>query len=297
MRGTGLAAVLALACICVAACGSAVSTPAGPSTSIASSASSSAAGASTTPTTSDATPQPTIRPTATATPTPTASPAANKTDWQLDLYNASGIRHQWPDYDACTATSVQIALNLSRLSGNDSGWAVATDYDTQEQILAYERAHMYQPTSAKGSDPLGVKNALNYYGTLPYSDHGFSTVEDAAKAVVTSIARTHSPAVIFPMFGGHAQVVSGYRVTGHDPSLSNDFKVVGFYITDPSRGSISDFYDGKDHMVTTVGDDVYVTLSQWKSGSDAVRFTKFLQKDGGKNSHWYGKYVAVVAVV
>jgi hypothetical protein len=302
MRGDGRAALLALSCLCVAACGSALSTPAGLSPSLAPSASSFAARVSPTPATSDSTSQPTIPPTATATATatttstPTTSRASHKTDWQLDLYNKSGVRHQYPDYSACTATSVLIALNLSRLSGNDNGWTVSTDYDTQEGILAYERSHMYQPASAGGSDPLGVKNALNHYGTLAYSDHGFSTVEDAAEAVVTSIARTHSPAIIFPMFGGHSQVVSGYEVTGHDPSVSNDFKVVGVYITDPLRGSISITYDGKDHLVTIVGDDVFVPLSQWKSGSDAVRFTRFLQTDGAKNAHWYGKFVAVTAI-
>jgi len=61
-------------------------------------------------------------------------------------------------------------------------------------------------------------------------------------------------------------------------------KVVrGSYITDPLRGYVSITYNKKVHMVLTTGDDAYVTLSPVEVRIRMpVKFTKFLQTDGGE---------------
>jgi hypothetical protein len=251
-------------------------------------------------------PSPTAIPTPSASPTPAGSP---QTDWTLTLYNENGVRFQNPDHEACTAASAQTALNMIALGGGDTGWTPTIDYAVQERILEYERANMTMAVTSPGSDPHGTRNALNYYGWNSmwagvYVDRAYSTFDEAAKAIVSSIARTHKPAIIFTWFGGHTQVVSGYKVHGADPATSNAFTVIGVYLTDPLIGTGSLFYGGVWHDVQTITADTFVTLANWKSGPDAVQFRWYWQPDStlvdpidgniGKQE-WYNRWVVVLA--
>jgi hypothetical protein len=227
----------------------------------------------------------------------------------MSLYNENGVRFQNPDHEACTAASVQTTLNMIALSGGAIGWSPTLEYAVQERILAYERANMTLPAGLPGSDPHGTRNALNYYGWNSmwagvYVDRAYSTFDEAAKAIVSSIARTHKPAIIFTWFGGHTQVVSGYRVHGADPATSNDFTVVGVNLTDPLVGAGYLTYDGTSHEVQTIKADTFVTLANWRSGPDAVQFRRYWQPDStledpidgsiGKKE-WYNRWVVVLA--
>jgi len=195
------------------------------------------------------------------------------------------------------------------LGGGDTGWTPTIDYAVQERILEYERANMTMAVTSPGSDPHGTRNALNYYGWNSmwagvYVDRAYSTFDEAAKAIVSSIARTHKPAIIFTWFGGHTQVVSGYKVHGADPATSNAFTVIGVYLTDPLIGTGSLFYGGVWHDVQTITADTFVTLANWKSGPDAVQFRWYRQPDStlvdpidgniGKQE-WYNRWVVVLA--
>ena len=247
-----------------------------------------------------------------ATPTPSASPTpagSPQTDWTLTLYNENGVRFQNPDHEACTAASAQTALNMIALGGGDTGWTPTIDYAVQERILEYERANMTMAVTSPGSDPHGTRNALNYYGWNSmwagvYVDRAYSTFDEAAKAIVSSIARTHKPAIIFTWFGGHTQVVSGYKVHGADPATSNAFTVLGVYLTDPLIGTGSLFYGGVWHDVQTITADTFVTLANWKSGPDAVQFRWYRQRDSTLvdpidgaigRMEWYDHWVVVLA--
>jgi hypothetical protein len=253
---------------------------------------------------------PTLIPIARATPALSSSPGGTpQTEWTLDLYDKSGIRHQNPDYTACTAASVQTALNLFALSGGATQWQPTTSYQTQEDILRYERLNMTLPTEVLGSDPHGTRNALNYYGwgslqANVYTDAGYATFDTAARMVVTSIARTHKPAVVFPWMGGHAQVVTGYKVHGADPAKSDDFDILGVYVTDPIEGTITVVYNGETHEIVSAGDDVWVSLAAWKYGPEAIQFSRYWQPDSilrdpldgnvGR-TEWYNRWVVVLA--
>jgi hypothetical protein len=254
-------------------------------------------------------------------PTPTASVAASgtpRTEWQLDLFAAAGMRYEYPDPYACTATSVQITLNFIAFDGAGdgdgaaagTGWSATTSYAKQEEILKYERANMTLPVSAEGSDPHGTRNAINYFGwgslqAGVYKDASFATFGQAAKSIVSSIARTRRPAIIFPWFGGHSQVVTGYRAHGENPATSDDFTVEGVYLTDPLLGYTYLIYGGVSHEVAAIRPDTYVSLADWQHGADAIRFTAYEQTDStlrdpidgqiGKKE-WYRKWVAVLSV-
>jgi hypothetical protein len=245
-------------------------------------------------------------------PTPAASPTASgspQTDWTLDLFETAGVRHQNPDATACTAASAQTALNLLALNGVATQWLPTTSYEEQESILQYERANMTLPTFLPGSDPHGTRNALNYYGwgsmaAGVYTDAAYTTFSDAAGAVVSSIARTHKPAIVFAWMGGHAQVVTGYKVHGSDPATSSDFTVLGVYVTDPLIGTGTLDYDGTSHEFQATADDTWVSVLDWKAGPDAVKWDRYWQPDStlrdpidGRvgRTEWYNRWVVVLA--
>ncbi len=251
------------------------------------------------------TPSPTVEPTPTASPTPAGS---MQTEWALNLYRSSGIRRQYPDLYACTAAAVQTSLNLIAMDGALPQWKPTTAYSMQETILTYERAHMTMRLSSVGSDPHGTRNALNYYGwgsiyAGVYSDVAEPSFEAAAKAIVASIARTRKPAIIFTWYGEHSQVVTGYKAHGQNPAYSDDFTVEGIYLTDPLLGK-SFINHGGIREVTGIRPNTWVTLARWKSGSDPVRFTEYLQTDSPYRdpidgqigrAEWSGKWVVVLA--
>lgn len=244
------------------------------------------------------TPTPTLEPTPTLAPTPeptkppTAKPKSRPVErpttgptFSYDLYKASGAL--WQSNDACTAATAQMTMNMG---GGGSGWSRTTSSAEEKLILAYERAHMVTLLTSAGSDPAGERNAINHYGwgdTLVYKDEAYSSFAAASKAVVTAIARTHRPVVIFTEDGGHAQLITGYETTGSDPVSSNNFSIVGVYLTDPLR---SDGYRNK-----------FISLATWRSGVYSERFTRDFQTDAVYkdsdgivgNAKWHGKWVIV----
>jgi hypothetical protein len=224
--------------------------------------------------------------------------------WEFNLYRNGAVRWQNPDSSACTAASAMGMLNLIAYSTEetlpargtagprvDLIWQVDTSYPKQEEILTFERLNMTAGRWVLGSEPHGWRNALNKYGwgsmtAGVYRDAAFGSFDEAAWAVVTSLARTHKPVGILGWYGGHAQFVSGYRVTGGDPRVSDNFTIDGVYLTDPWAP------DGIRNQL--------VTYDTWHKGPDYVRFDRYWQQDwtardpiDGKvgSSEWHGKYV------
>jgi hypothetical protein len=216
--------------------------------------------------------------------------------WALDLYDARADRWQDPDYTACTAASTESMLNTIAYAGSTSGfvWQPTTSYSTQESILAFEREHMTMLTSSVGTDPHGWRNALNYYGwgsmdAGVYRDSSYPSFDAAAKAAVSDLAINHKPVGILARSGSHGQVVTGYEVTGADPSTgSSDFSIVGVDLTDPLQ---------------SVGyRDTWIAIADWRSGGSWVRFSQYLQGDSpyqdpidGQigNDEWDGMWVII----
>ena len=230
--------------------------------------------------------------------------------WSVNYYHGSVVRDQDPDYSACTAAATMSMLNLIALSTDGEQplsrssslpqlsliWQVDTSYDTQERILEYERENMTMVLSAPGTDPHGWRNALNYfgYGSMRagvYADAAYTTFDDAAAAAVRSLALTGKPVGILGWFGGHAQYITGYRVQGEDPRVSDKYTILGVYLTDPLQG---------DYMANT-----FVTYSTWKDGPLYLRFSPYYQNespyrdpvDGHTGySEWWGNFVIIDAV-
>jgi hypothetical protein len=176
-----------------------------------------------------------------------ASPAS------LNLFMAAGFRYQDPNYYACTATSTMDVLNFIALSGRGGvgfRWKAALSDSTRDSILAWERTHDTL-AGGNGSDPHGIRNALNYYGwgsgTLMagyrvYDDVSFWTYDGAVKGAVRAMVRARKPVVLLAWAGQHAQMMVGYYGLVGDPFAKNSlgrytnaFSVGGFYLADPLK--------------------------------------------------------------
>ena len=226
------------------------------------------------------------------------------------MYDARAVRWQNPDTTACTASSALMMLNMATywqnyapasgavpVASQPTGWKPDVTYARQESILAYQRKTGTMLLSWPGADAHGWRDSLNYYGwgsikAGVYTDQSFTSFDAAAKATVMAIALYRKPVGILSMAGNHAQIVTGYRVTGGDPRTgTTSFTVVGVYLTDPLRS-----HGFRDH---------YVPLATWKSGGKTIRFTPYEMTnspyvdpiDGHQgNAEWDGKWVTIAPV-
>ncbi len=149
-------------------------------------------------------------------------------------------------------------------------------------ILGFARANDTLRSSGRGSDPHGWRNALNAYGWGPeamtdpskrvYDDRAYRTFNGAVKAAVRAIARWSKPVGVLGWAGGHAQVMTGYVVTGADPRVSKDFVVRSVYLSDPLYGN------------GTV--NRRLSLEKLRSGPLRVRFQAYREADSPYDDKW-----------
>jgi hypothetical protein len=249
-------------------------------------------------------------PSATATISASPTPVPVSGIWTYNVYDARAVRWQDPDSSACVAASALIMLNLATYwhdyaaaDGQPdplpvlNGWKPDVSYAKMEELLAYERETGTMDLRDPGSDAHGWRNSMNYYGwgnitSDVYRDMAFGSFQDAAHATVLTLAMYRKPVGILGWAGDHAQVVTGYKVKGHDSRAGlADFTILGVYLTDPLAS------DGfRNH---------YVPLATWESGGKTIRFTPYKMTNSpnkdpidGKiaNDEWYGKWVIVAPV-
>ena len=242
-----------------------------------------------------------------AAPSPSADPVRGT--WTFNVYDEQAVRYQDPDLTACEAAAAMTMLNMAILNkdyekapghqapAQPTSWTLDVSMAKQTEILGYERYSGTMSLTSPGADAHGWRNALNRYGwgvdtAGVYTDQSYKTFDDAAKATVVQLALYRKPVGILGWAGDHAQVVSGYRVTGLDPQLGyTDFDIEGVYLTDPLK---ADAYANE-----------YVPLEYWRTGNRLLRFTPYAMtnspgKDSidGKvgNTEWNGKWVIIAPV-
>lgn len=173
----------------------------------------------------------------------------------MNLFVASGFRHQDPNMSACTATSARSMLNfIAARSTGGAGfvWTPTVSGSMRDRILAWERSHDTM-LGGRGSDPHGWRNALNFYGwgvgallagSRVYDDFAYGSFDLAMKVAVRAMILTGKPVGLLGWRGTHAQMVTGYYGLVGDPfardaagRYRNAFSVAGFYMTDPLRRS------------------------------------------------------------
>lgn len=230
--------------------------------------------------------------------------------WSMNLFSKSVFRYQNPDLNGCISAATVDMLNLiaqapesdlpppggGSLPQNSLRWTISTSWNTQKNIMWFERKHMTMVDTDKGSDPHGWRNGLNYFGwgsmrADMYRDVAYRSYAEAARAVVDSVARTGKPVGILAWEGGHAQYVTGYTVQGQDPRVGDNYTIVGVFLTDPLR---------EDTLVNT-----FISYLSWRTGPFYYRFSRDKQTDSpyadpidGKvgNVEWEGKWVVLQPV-
>ncbi len=246
-------------------------------------------------------------------------PAFGATVWQKNLFDARGFLYQDPYYTACTAASAMMMLNFMAIAGTGGEGFSWTTYRTKNNpdpvdrrdltsVLRFERIHDTLIMGAPGSDPHGWRNALNFYGwglsamtdptLMVYEDEAFPTFDGALNSAVRAIARFNKPIGMLGWAGGHAQVITGYVVTGEDPAVSANFTVNAVYLSDPLRS---------DRVVNKL-----VSRNSLQRGNLRYRFQAYREKDSpfddpyepgylhssvrSPGSEWYHRWVIVAPI-
>jgi hypothetical protein len=249
------------------------------------------------------------------------SSALASTTWSRNLYNYHGVVFQDPYPTACTAAAAMTMLNLmslGRTGGDGFVWRTSriqkssdpTNYRDMTSILYFERGHDTLRSSSSGSDPHGWRNALNYYGwgkqamvdpaKRIYDDLQFTTFSAAVRAAVRAIARHDKPVGMLGWAGRHAQVITGYVVTGANPAVSNDFTVRYIYLTDPLRSD--GFVNTKISMSALQGGNIHYRFRAYREAdspyddgySSGWRRSSVMPSVG--TSEWYGRWVIIAPV-
>ena len=125
-----------------------------------------------------------------------------------------------------------------------------------------------------------------------YRDSAYPSLAQAEKAVVSAIAIYHKPVGVESQGGAHAQYITGYKVTGDDPSTGLlDFSIVGVYLTDPWRSARYR--------------DSWITAARWHWGWSWLQFDPYRQTDSPYRdpidgqigrTEWDGKWVIIEPV-
>jgi hypothetical protein len=243
--------------------------------------------------------------------------ASAATVWTLNTYRSGGYLTQDPYYTACTGAAAMMMLNFAALTGaGGRGFAwrtsrtknVASDPDDMISIFAFARGHDTLMSTSPGSDAHGWRNALNYFGwgeaamkdpaMRVYEDRAYGSFDSAVRSAVIAIARYRLPVGMLGWAGGHAQVITGYKVTGANPATSSNFTVNGVYLSDPLASN---------RIVNAL-----VSVTTLRSGSLKVRLRRYAEADSPHDdpytpgviksavrsgpSEWYGHYVLIVPI-
>jgi hypothetical protein len=226
-------------------------------------------------------------------------PAAAAVTWSKNLYVGNAFLYQDPYYTACTAAATMTMLNTIAARGTGGPGFTWTTYKVKHNtsdsadrrdmtsILAFARARDTLRSTSAGSDPHGWRNALNYHGwgeaamtdpsRMVYQDRAYRGFTGAVKAAVRAIARYGMPVGILGWAGGHAQVMTGYVVTGENPAVSSNFEVRYVYLSDPLR---------KSWIVNK-----RLSLEQLRSGSLKFRFQSYRESDSPYDDPYTGNVI------
>lgn len=245
--------------------------------------------------------------------------AAASTSWTKNLWMSGTFLYQDPYYTACTSATTMFILNtIARRGTGGAGfiWQPSTVKNDSSNsrdlvsILAWERAHDTLAGTSNGSDAHGWRNAINYFGwgsgaytdpgRMIYDDVEYASFGSAVHAAVRAIARFDKPVGVLAWAGGHAQVLTGYTVTGEDPATSDSFSVNYLWLSDPLK---SDGYV-----------NYRLSLASFQTGDVHYRFRKYLETDSPYDdayvtgylrssvppttapSEWYGRWVLVLPI-
>ena len=181
------------------------------------------------------TPEPTVEPSPSPTAAPTLEPSASPTPSPTPLLrqpvdvavvgdHAAVFASQLTDKD-CAVAATQMVLTILGL-GNTSG---EFQQQIKDRIADWES---WEDSHNGGWGPAAVSLALAAYGAAGYEIRAYASYTDALRDSAIAISEMNKPVVLFPWWGAHTWVMTGYRADA-DPLLFPDASITGAYVLDP----------------------------------------------------------------
>jgi len=190
------------------------------------------------------TPEPSVEPTRAPTLPPAATPSPTATalvrapvDVAVVEDHAAVFTSQLTDKD-CAVAATQMVLAILGLG------------ETGEAFQAQIKARIgeweaWEDSHNGGWGPAAVGLALADYGATGYEVRAYERYADALRDSAIAIGTLDKPVVMFPWWGAHSWVMTGYRADA-DPALFDDAIITGAYILDPWYPRVSSIWGPSD---------------------------------------------------
>jgi hypothetical protein len=182
------------------------------------------------------TPAPTLAPSATPSPTPTPL-VREPVDIAVVDDHAAVFTSQLTDKD-CAVAATQMVLTILGLGEPTQ----AFQQEIKDGLPRWESRH---DSLNGGWGPAAVGLALADYGATGYEVRAYATYADALRDSAIAISEFDKPVVMFPWWGAHSWVMTGYRADA-DPTLFDDAQITGTYILDPWYPRVSSIWGASD---------------------------------------------------
>jgi len=192
------------------------------------------------------TPAPTATATAVPTVEPSTAPSASPSPTPLvrapvDVAvvddHAAVFASQLTDKD-CAVAATQMVLAILDLGDTSEGF----QQQIKDRIGEWEAL---DDSLNGGWGPAAVGLALAEYGAAGYEVRAYDTYTDALRDSAIAITELDKPVVMFPWWGAHSWVMTGYRADA-DPTLFDDAVISGAYILDPWYPRVSSIWGASD---------------------------------------------------
>jgi hypothetical protein len=186
--------------------------------------------------TASPTPEVTLEPSATASPSPTPIP---RVAVDIDLVDdPSTVFLSQLTTEDCAVAGTQFVLAMLGLGNNSPEF----QQEIKNRIGEWESLN---DSLNGGWGPDAVRKALAAYGEAGYREYAYDSYTDALRASAIAISEMDKPVVMFPWWGAHTWVMTGYRADA-DPTLFDDAAISGAYILDPWYPRVSSIWGASD---------------------------------------------------
>jgi hypothetical protein len=158
-------------------------------------------------------------------------------DVQLAADPTAVFASQLTDKD-CAVAATQMVLAVLGLGDTSE----AFQQGIKDRITEWEA---FDDSQNGGWGPAAVGLALADYGATGYEVRAYDTYTDALRDSAVAISTFDKPVVMFPWWGAHSWVMTGYRADA-DPTLFDDAQINGAYILDPWYPRVSSIWGPSD---------------------------------------------------